>query len=74
MKRSTSYKVALCRAVSIQYPRTAVPKFRLWCLRSDYVSILHSANHHRKGVASEGKILLLEPSLMVGTVLLSQLH
>lgn len=74
MKRSTSHKVALCRAASSQHPGTVLPKFRVCCLCSESAPILHCAKQHRKGVAAEGKILFLEPGFMVGSVLLSRLH
>lgn len=74
MKRSTSHKVALCRAASSQHPGTVLPKFRVCCLCSESAPILHCAKQHRKGVAAEGKILFLEPGFMVGSALLRQLH
>lgn len=50
MKISTSYRWLCVGLPALSNPRTAVPEFRLWHPHSDYIPILHIAEHHRKGI------------------------
>lgn len=66
-------QVALCKAASIQQPQNSCPEVQT------LMSTLRLCPHppqciaaQERKAAAEGKILLLEPSLMVGPLLLSQ--